>query len=164
MSHAIAPSGVLHLSFRTEEFQISFAEPFRIIFVASLATLELLALSAGAAGEWWLLAGAIPVLTALLSAISVAVIIWRYRFSVGPDGISCYDFWCQPLTTPWSDMQGLSRIWIPGLAYARITTSDRYRALWLPLFVSDLDALYELVAIHAGPQHPLAVLLKSETD
>lgn len=147
---------------RTEEFSISFAEPFRIIFLGTLLTLEGMCLSAGAAGEWWLLLGVLPTLTCLLSALSVAVIIWWFRFSVGPEGLSCYDFWCQPLTTRWEEMRGFSRIWLPGLAYIRITSSDRYCALWLPLFVNELDQLRDLVALHAGPQHPLAKLLESE--
>ena len=159
VSHVISPAGALHLSVRTEEFQISFAEPFRIIFVGTLLTLEAMCLSAGAVDEWWLLFGVIPLLTAVLSAVSVAVIVYRYRFSVGPEGISCYDFWCRPLTTRWEEMQSYSRIWLPGLEYARITTGDRYRALWLPLFVADGEGLREMVALHAGAGHPLVEMM-----
>ncbi|MCA9054031.1 MAG: hypothetical protein KDA75_09355 [Planctomycetaceae bacterium] len=162
MPDHFASAGVLRFSVRTEEFQISFAEPFRIISLGTLITLEVMCLSAGAAGEWWLLLGVLPALTAILSAISVAIIVYRYRFSVGPDGISCYDFWCQPLTTRWEDMQSVSRISLPGIAYARVTTNDRFRALWLPLFVDDLESLRELVTLHAGGSHPLSVLLQRE--
>ena len=162
MPDTLAPAGVLRFSVRTEEFQISFAEPFRMIFVGTLVTLEAMCLSAGAAGEWWLLLGVLPLLTAILTAISVAIIVYRYRFSVGPEGISCYDFWCQPLTTRWDEMRSVSRIWLPGIAYARITTADRFRALWLPLFVDDLETLRELVTLHAGVSHPLTVLLHRE--
>lgn len=160
MSAALSiPAGVVHRTVRTQEFLISFAEPFRIVFLGTLLALEAMCLSSGAAGEWWLLAGVLPGLTFLLSALSVGIIVWRYRFSVGPEGISCYDFWCQPLTTRWEEMRSFSHIWLPGLAYARITTGDRYRALWLPLFVADYDGLCELVALHTGPQHPLTLLL-----
>lgn len=163
MTPSLVPAAdVIHRSVRTEEFSISFAEPFRIIFLGTLLTLEGMCLSAGAAGEWWLLVGVLPTLTCLLSALSVAVIIWRYRFSVGPDGISCFDFWCQPLTTRWEEMRSFSRIWLPGLNYARIATGDRFRALWLPLFVDDQAKLRDVVALHAGPHHPLTKLLDSE--
>jgi hypothetical protein len=163
VSHASsAPFGVEHRSVRTEEFLISFSEPFRAVFLGTLITLEAMCFSAGAAGEWWLLAGVVPGLTFLLSAVSVGIIVWRYRFSVGPEGISCYDFWCQPLTTRWDEMRSYTHIRLPGLAYARITTDDRFRALWLPLFVARFDDLCEIVALHAGPQHPLTTLLNRE--
>ncbi|MFV0442114.1 MAG: hypothetical protein ACK5Q5_00935 [Planctomycetaceae bacterium] len=155
-------AGVIHRSVRTEEFSISFSEPFRIVFFGTLITLEAMCLSVGAAGEWWLLAGVIPAMTSVFSALSVAILVWRYRFSVGPEGISCYDFWCQPLTTKWDEMREISRIWLPGLAYLRINTDDRYRALWLPLFVAQEDELRELVALHAGPRHPLTLRLDRE--
>ena len=163
MSRVLDPSAsILHRSVRTEEFQISFAEPFRIVFLGTLLTLEAMCLSAGAGGEWWLIAGVVPGLTLLLSAVSVGVIIWRYRFSVGPEGIACYDFWCRPLTTRWDDMRQLSLIWLPGLQYVRIPTNDRYRALWLPLFVADPEGLLSLVEIHAGSRHPLTRMLQQQ--
>lgn len=163
VSHVLLPfADVLHRSVRTEEFSISFAEPFRVVFFSTLLTLEGMCLSMGAAGEWWLLAAVIPVLTCLLSAFSVAILVWRYRFSVGPEGISCYDFWCQPLTTRWEAMREIKRVWLPGLAYLRINSDDRYRALWLPLFVARSDELRELVALHAGPRHPLTDRLSRE--
>jgi hypothetical protein len=163
VSTALFPTAeYVHRSVRTEEFVISFAEPFRVVFLGTLLTLEAMCLSAGAWGEWWLLAGVLPGLTFVLSALSVAVLVWRYRFSVGPEGISCYDFWCQPITTRWEAMHNLSRVWLPGLAYVRIGTQDRYRALWLPLFVDRLTPLAEIVELHAGLQHPLAIQLRRE--
>lgn len=163
MSHVLDPSAsFLHRSVRTEEFLISFTEPFRAVFLGTLLTLEAMCLAAGAAGEWWLLTGVVPGLTLLLSALSVGVIIWRYRFTVGPEGIACYDFWCRPLTTRWSEMQQASLIWLPGLRYIRIPANDRYRALWLPLFVADPEGLLNLVEIHAGSTHPVTQLLREQ--
>ena len=163
MTPVLAPAvDVLHRSVRTEEFCISFSEPFRIVFLGTLLTLEGMCLSSGAAGEWWLLAGVLPVLSCLFSAASVAVMIWRYRFTVGPEGIACYDFWCRPMTTRWEEMRGFRRIALPGIAYVRITTDDRFRALWLPLFVADLERLRNLVALQRGPQHPLTTILDRE--
>jgi hypothetical protein len=151
--------GAVHRSVRTETFQISFAEPFRVVFIGTLLTLEGMCVSAGAWREYWLSLGFIPLTTATLSAASVAFLIWRYKFSVGPDGLACYDFWCRPLTTTWDEMRAASLVRLPGLAYARITTSDRYRAVWLPLFVSDEESLRELVKQYAGAEHPLSQLL-----
>lgn len=156
------PAGVVHRSVRTEEFQISFPEPFRIVFLGTLLILEALCLSAGVRDEWWLLVGVVPLLTCLLSAVSIGIIVWRYKFSVGPDEIACYDFWCQPLTTPWVEMGAVRRVWLPGLTYARINTRDRFRALWLPLFVADPERLRDMIHLHAGPQHPLTQLLDRE--
>jgi hypothetical protein len=147
--------GAVHRSVRTETFQISFTEPFRIVFLGTLLTLEGTCLSAGALEEYWLSLGFIPLMTAALSAASVAFLVWRYKFSVGPEGLACYDFWCRPLTTTWDDMRSAALVRLPGLAYARIITSDRYRAVWLPLFVSDEEGLRELVRLYAGPDHPL---------
>lgn len=152
-------NGAACRSVRTVEFQLAFSELFRVVFLASLVSLEAACLWIGGASEWWLLVGVLPPMIALLSALSVGLLIWRFRFTIGPEGIACYDFWCRPITTPWDEMQQVSRIALPGLAYVRITSTGRRQALWLPLFVPDVEGLQQVVSLHAGPSHPLTRLL-----
>ena len=154
--------GAVRFSVRDETFRLSFAEPFRVIFAGTLLALEVLCIAAGAGREFWLTLGFVPTVTGMLSAAAVVVLICRYKFSVGPEGLACYDFWCRPMTTRWNDMGNVTPIRFPGLAYVRVTTSDHCRALWLPLFVSNPGGLQELVRVHAGPDHPLSELLGRE--
>jgi hypothetical protein len=149
------------ITVRTETFQISFAEPFLAIFLSTLLVLEGLCLWAGAGSEYWLSLAFLPLLTAVLSAIGVAVLIWGYKFSVGPHGIDCYDFWCRPLTTRWDEIREVRRFRLPGLTYLQITVNDRRRALWMPLFVDDFDQLSELVDAYVGEKHPLSRQLRA---
>ena len=152
-------AGAVRFSVRTEIFSISFHEPFRAIFWSTLFTLEILTYSAGAIDEYWLVFGVLPAVTGVLAAVGVGILVWRYKFSIGPQGIDCYDFWCRPMGTRWEDMISASKFSLPGLAYARIIVRGQSRAIWLPLFVDDFREMHELVELHAGTDHPLAVLL-----
>jgi hypothetical protein len=152
----------LRRTVRTQEFQISFMEPFRVVLAGALLALEAVSIATEGFSDLWLLLGVLPAVTAVLSAISIGLIVWQYRFTVGPEGIQCYDFWCRPVTTRWEEMQWVRRIWLPGMAYARIGGGPRQRSLWLPLFGTRAEELEQLVALQAGDRHPLTQLLASQ--
>ncbi|MEZ6067653.1 MAG: hypothetical protein R3B90_18525 [Planctomycetaceae bacterium] len=146
-------------SVRTEEFSIRFAEPFLVTFIGTLAVLVGMCAQAGAVREYWLLLGVLPAFALVFCAVATAVMVWRYKFTVGPRGISSYDFWCRPNSIAWEEMTRVSRIWLPGLSYLRVRVAGTYRDLWLPMFIDEPLELARLVNEYAGPDHPLALAL-----
>lgn len=152
----------IRYSVRTEVFQISFAEPFRVVFIYTLILLEAMCLLSGASEELWLILGCVPVLTAVLSAVAIGVLCWRYKFSVAPEGLACYDFWCRPLRTNWDSIVQVRRFSMLGLTYLRLKNASGGKEVWLPLFVDRYGTLLEIVTLYAGESHPISIALQAE--
>ena len=149
----------LRISLRSQTFRVSFEEPFRAVFALSLL---------GAIG--WFLANGItnyvilglmvPVTTAGLAAAGIELLRRRYLFTVGPEGLTCYNFWGLQRTIPWRTMQRVRQFQLFGLSYLRISAEQQRSDIWLPLFVDRYELLLDLVGAHVDEQHPLMLKLR----
>ena len=156
---ALIDEDYLRISLRSEDFRISFEEPFRAVFGLALI---------GAVG-WFLANGMtdlvilgllVPIATGVMSAISIEFLRRRYLFTVGPEGLTCYNFWGVQKAIPWPSMKRVRKFELFGLAYLRIHADQQPSDIWLPLFVVRSDVLTDLVGAHVDEHHPLAVQLK----
>lgn len=144
----------VRISFREEDFQIRFHEPFRLVFFCALAVSECFFFAAGEVS--YLVALVIgPAAIAALCGTAVAAMSWRYRFEIGPEGIDCYDAWCRPHRTGWNSVTGFRYVNYFGVDYLLVHNRDS-RAIWLPLFVDRYDVLRDMLITYAGPKHALA--------
>lgn len=156
---ALIDEDYLRISLRSEAFRIRFEEPFRAVFGWALL---------GALG-WFLVNGVtdyvilglmVPVATGGMSAVGIEILRRRYLFTVGPEGLTCYNFWGIQKTIPWRTMQRVRKFQMFGLAYLRIAADQQSSDIWLPLFVGRLELLHDLVGAHVDGHHPLAQELK----
>ena len=156
---ALIDEDYLRISLRSEAFRIRFEEPFRAVFGFALM---------GAVG-WFLTNGVtdylilglmVPVATGVLSAISIEILRWGYLFTVGPEGLTCLNFWGLRKTIPWRTMRRVRQFQLFGLAYLRIEADPQRSDIWLPLFVTRYELLVDLIGAHVDEYHPLAQQLK----
>ncbi|QDU37627.1 hypothetical protein Mal4_19420 [Maioricimonas rarisocia] len=153
---AYASDHVMHISFRREEFRMAFEKPFRVVFLASLLVVEPICIvSCGIVSPIVILAW-LPLLTGMLAAIAVMVLSALFRFEVGPNGIECYDFWCQPQSTGWSEIRSVSTVSLLGLTYLCLHRDDNLRSIWVPAFVDREAQFDELLQMHAGYDHSVS--------
>lgn len=157
---ALIDEDYLRISLRTEDFRISFEEPFRVVF--GLAVI-------GAVGGF-LLQGVsnyvvlglfVPLITGFMAAAGIEILRRRYRFQIGPEGISCYNFWGFKRTIAWDSMTAAKPFRLFGLEYLRISALGLRSDIWLPLFVDHEAALADLILAHVTQPHPLAVVVSS---
>ena len=156
---ALIDEDYLRISLRSEAFRISFEEPFRAVFGLALV----------GAVSWFLVNGItnyavlglmVPVATGVLSAVGIEFLRRRYLFTVGPEGLSCYNFWGFQKTIPWETMRQVRRFQLFGLNYLRIEADQQRSDIWLPLFVARFDLLVDLVGTQVDERHPLATQLR----
>lgn len=155
---ALIDEDYLRISLRTEEFRISFEEPFRVVF--GLAVI-------GAVGGFFLqgvtsyvvLGLFVPLVTGCMSAAGIEILRRRYKFQIGPEGISCYNFWGFKRTIPWTGIETVRPFRIFGLEYLRITATGLRSDIWLPMFVDYESVLTDLIRAHVDDPHPLVVCL-----
>lgn len=155
---ALIDEDYLRISLRTEEFRISFEEPFRVVFG--------LAVIGGVCGfmlqgvsNYVVLGLFVPLTTGFMSAVGIEILRRRYLFQVGPEGISCYNFWGLKRTIPWDSIQVVRPFRMFGLEYLRIEASGLRSDIWLPMFVDQECVLADLILAHVSEPHPLATCL-----
>lgn len=143
------------ISLRTENFRISFEEPFRVVF--GLAVIGAVAgFVIQGTTNFVVLGLFVPLSTGLLAAAGIEILRRRYRFQVGPEGISCYNFWGFKRTIAWQRIQAVREFRLFGLEYFRIEADGLRSDIWLPLFIDHESVLVDLIQAHASAPHPLA--------
>ncbi len=149
----------LRISLRSQTFRVSFEEPFRAVF--ALALLGVIGwFLANEVTNYVILGLMVPVATGGLSAVGIELLRRRYLFSVGPEGLTCYNFWGLQRTIPWPSMQRVRKFQLLGLIYLRISADQQRSDIWLPLFVDRYELLLDLVGAHVDEHHPLMLQLR----
>ena len=156
---ALIDEDFLRISLRSEPFRISFEEPFRAVFGLALIGAVGWFVSQGIT-HYVILGLLVPVVTGVLSAIGIEILRRQYLFQVGPEGLTCYNFWGFKRTIPWATMRIVRRFDLFGLTYLRIQADQLRSEIWLPLFVDRYALLLDLVGAHVDDQHPLMVQLR----
>ncbi len=156
---ALIDEDYLRISLRSQAFRISFEEPFRVVFGLALIGTVVWFWSQGVT-QYVILGLVVPVVTGILSAIGIEFLRRRYMFQVGPEGLTCYNFWGFQKTIPWQSIQQVRRFQLFGLSYLRIEADQQRSDIWLPLFVDRYNVLVDLVGAHVDEYHPLAIQLK----
>jgi hypothetical protein len=156
---ALIDEDYLRISLRSEAFRISFEEPFRIVFGLALIGAVSWFLANGVT-QFAILGLLVPVATGVMSAMGIEFLRRRYLFIVGPEGLTCYNFWGFQKTIPWGDMRHVCRFQLCGLNYLRIQADRQRSDIWLPLFVARYDLLLDLIGTHVDEHHPLLAQLR----
>ena len=156
---ALIDEDYLRISVRSEAFRISFEEPFRAVFGLALIGAVGWFVSQGIT-HYVILGLLVPVVTGILSAVGIEFLRRQYLFQVGPEGLTCYNFWGFKRTIPWSSMRSVRLFQLLGLRYLRIEAGQLRSDIWLPLFVEKYDVLVDLVGAHVDENHPLMVQLR----
>ncbi len=132
-----------HISFRKEDFHVSFAQPFTLVFLCALTLSEVMFLFSENNSLQVLLL-ILPMVVVVLCTLAVAFMCVKFKFVIGPDGIDCYDFWGRAHQASWGNICHYQSVSLLGLDYLKIDIKGD-RAIWLPLFVSRFTVLEELL-------------------
>lgn len=149
--------GVVRISFREEAFQVRFQEPFRMTFFLTVLVGEVFLLYSGSTSLIYPVL-LVPLFAAVWCAVAILFVSWRYQFQIGPEGIECYDFWCQPQSTNWQSITGCRYVSGFGLEYLLISSTES-RPIWVPLFVERYDILRDLLVCYSNPDLKLDAVL-----
>ena len=155
---ALIDEDYLRISLRTEDFRISFEEPFRVVFGLALIGAMGGFLIQGVS-NYVVLGLVVPLITGVMAAIGIEILRRQYRFQIGPEGISCYNFWGFKRLIVWDSIQAAKPFRLFGLEYLRITAKGLRSDIWLPMFVDHEAVLLDLILAHVGEPHPLAACL-----
>ena len=156
---ALIDEDYLRISLRSEAFRISFEEPFRAVFGLALVGAVSWFLANGVT-QYAVLGLLVPVATGVMSAIGIEFLRRRYLFTVGPEGLTCCNFWGFQKTIPWGTMRQVRGFQLFGLTYLRIEADQQRSDIWLPLFVARYDLLLDLIGTHVDEHHPLLTQLR----
>jgi hypothetical protein len=155
---ALIDEDYLRISLRTEEFRISFEEPFRVVFgLAVIGAVSGFLLQG--VSNYVVLGLFVPLVTGGMSAAGIEILRRRYKFQIGPEGISCYNFWGLKRTIPWGGIEAVRPFRMFGLEYLRIEATGLRSDIWLPMFVDHEPVLTDLIFAHVNDPHPLATCL-----
>jgi hypothetical protein len=91
------------------------------------------------------------------AVFTYVAVIW-FPVYIGPSGIRSYNVWGLYRTVPWADVTGTGRLNILGLRYISLKAAGR-GPIYVPLFLSGMDAFRARVLGYAGPFHPVASAL-----
>ena len=153
---------VVKLTFRDDEFEMTFYEPFRMVFVgAQLAAFIFIAIDASFEIAMMLGLALAPV-TGILCWISTKLMTARFKFHVGPDGIACMNIWCKNQLARWDQIERVETFNFVGMHYLRIWATGDYWPIWLPLFIKQRTHFDNLVESYVGPNHDLVTKLKDD--
>ena len=141
-------------------FRITFWRPW-------LLAVAILAVPALAAGRFTMsgqvraaaaVAGGLAVAAALL-ALPIDWAVGNSRWDVDAAGIGGRDNWNVYRRIAWGEIRSVSRLPLPGYPFVWVNATDRRRAMWVPLFLSDMAGFRAAVAHYAGADNPLRQLL-----
>lgn len=145
---------VIHISFRREDFHISFGHPFLLVFAATLLLSEVLFVSIGNDSQQILFL-VLPGLVTILCATAIALLKIRCIIQVSRDGIACYDVWSRPQRISWDVVQHVERVQSVGFSYLKVSARGSGKAFWVPMFVSRERQMEELLTLYLGANAPV---------
>jgi hypothetical protein len=96
---------------------------------------------------------AAAILPMLAGGLWIYVRVWQVW--VGPATLCGSDVWGRFVTVSWRSIYVARTINVAGLPYLRVYSTETRRVIWLPLFLADYRRFAELVAEHAGEDHPV---------
>lgn len=137
----------VHISFRKEDFRVSFLAPFLVVFVSALLVCELFFIVTGN-NSFQVLFLLVPGIVLVLCSSAILIIQGRYKFDIGPDGISCYNFWCRPIETSWDSIEDWRVVRTAGLSYLQVSVRNTKETIWIPLFVKRELTLRKMLATY----------------
>ncbi len=151
--HSCDLSGVTLVSFRTQEFRLSYPH-------LALSTLLLGAIPWSLAvyfggGSTFDMVVVMPLLGVMVTLVGLVPLWLYYRYEVGPEGVRGYDFWGRQVRVAWSEIDSAPIRRIGGFPYALIHAPGA-RTLWMPLFVDQSEALQNCILKHVSEAHPVA--------
>jgi hypothetical protein len=88
-----------------------------------------------------------------------AVAILLFPVYVLYEGIRCYDFSGAYHTIRWHKVGGIQRRNFLGLRYLLVKSTEG-GAIWLPMWLSDMESFTVAVGELAGPDHPLYLAIQ----
>ena len=151
--HSCHLSGVTLVSFRTQEFRISYWHlASSTLLLGALPWILAVYLGGGGAFDMIVI---MPLLGIAVTLLGLLPFWLYYRYEVGPDGIHGYDFWGRRVTLAWQEVAAVRVRRIGGFPYALLEAPGT-RTLWMPLSVNQAEALEECVLRYVPETHPLA--------
>lgn len=101
----------------------------------------------------------------LLFEIIFAILLsWFYPVRITDNGITATDFWGRKLTLSWGEIETSTATRFMTLPYLKVASFRKDRAvLWLPMFVSRPDGLYQAIRHAASSGNPLRRYIEDET-
>jgi hypothetical protein len=142
-------------------FRITFWRPW-LLAVAMLAVPALIAAGAFALSAQLATAarilGGLAVAAALL-ALPIGWAVATSRWDVDAAGIGGRDSWHVYRRVQWDEIRSVSRMPLPGYPSVWLNTTGRRWALWVPLFLTDMEGFRAAVVAHAGQSNPLRQIL-----
>lgn len=144
----------VHISFRKEDFRVSFLEPFLTVFCSALIVSELFFLISDNNSQLVLLI-LVPTIVLLLCCTATFILQAFFRFDLGPEGIHSFDLWCRPQLTAWDAIRDIRRVRSAGLEYLQIVVQGRPEVIWIPLFVKRDLVLRSMLMTYTHHSLPL---------
>lgn len=132
-----------HISFRKEDFRVSFLQPFCLIFLSALCVSEVFFLLSGNNSHQVLFV-ILPCVVTVLCVMAVLLLRSSCKFGLGPEGISCRDFWRSSQNATWEDVDDIRLVRTAGLEYLQVFVRGRIAPIWLPLFVCRRKTLRQM--------------------
>jgi hypothetical protein len=143
-------------------FRITFWRPW-LLAVAMLALPALIAAGAfalsGQLATGAAILGGLAVGAALL-ALPIGWAVATSRWDVDAAGIGGRDNWHVYRRVRWDEIRSVSRLPLPGYSSVWLNTTGRRWALWVPLFLTDMDEFQAAVVAHASQSNPLRQMLE----
>jgi hypothetical protein len=138
-------------------------------FFLSLVCLLLLLFLVSEWSEWrqglsnvvskWYLFGGLVVGGSVFSALIVYGVGWFWPTTVSANGLRCSTAGGKLQDCPWSDIASVDTWSVYGMPYARIHRRSSPQALYVPLWLADLDEFAREVRTYAGTGCPLVQYL-----
>ena len=144
---------------------ISWLRPW-LLAVAILATLAVAAgAGAVAGGRAEALGGIITALAVVSGLVLVPILITTpsSRWDVDAKGVGGRDNWHVYRRVAWTEIASVTPVPIPGYRFVWVNARNRRQAIWLPLFLDDMEGFLEAVVRHADPDNPLRRYLEAQS-
>lgn len=100
----------------------------------------------------------------LLAAFLTAPVVRLFKVYVYRDGLCGSGTWIWYRCLAWSEIQCVRHLNFVGLPYLRIYSHETLTAIWLPLFLTNMNRFKEIVAEHAESDNPLVEYFLSDDE
>ncbi len=99
----------------------------------------------------------------LLGCVLSALVVSKYYpVQVGSEGIRARDLGGMAVRLQWDQIAAVNAtICLPQAPYARVSTARKKHAVYLPLFLKEMDGFVNQVVEHAPPGNPLRQFLET---
>jgi hypothetical protein len=126
---------------------VSMFAVFALIAVIIGATARRVGISAWADLDWFVVSG--------IALIPIVLITPMLKWHVGPSGVDGPDNHFIRRHIAWGGITSVYPMPIPGYRFVWVHATSKRKALWLPLFFTDMVGFRAAVARHAEPGNPL---------